>query len=357
VFGSLLSQRRFTEANFAISALNHPDAVTNTRTTVSVAQPVWDAGLSRLALRAATAGRDLAAAERDRTAQDLAVAAAQAYVRVLRTEAALRAAEAAAAAAETDLQRARARKEVGLVTDADALAVEVHLADVRQRQIAATGDLAVARVQLAQATGLPLTEQIVLVPPAAPPPAPAESLVGDALKGRLERREAQLREQLADTAARTARARFIPTLGVQAGWELNGSAFTNQESSWVVGAQLQWNVFRGFADTARLAEARHARARAGADRERVERAIEVDVRAAAARLAAARARQDAGRAALQQARESQRIVRDRYESGLATVTDVLRAAEAVLDAEARSTASELDVILEGVALDRATGRL
>ena len=73
--------------------------------------------------------------------------------------------------------------------------------------------------------------------------------------------------------------------------------------------------------------------------------------------AMARARETAGRAALTQARERQRIIRDRYDVGLATVTDVLRAAEAVFDAEARATAAEMDAILETVALDRATGRL
>jgi outer membrane protein TolC len=83
----------------------------------------------------------------------------------------------------------------------------------------------------------------------------------------------------------------------------------------------------------------------------------VDVRTAVAHLAAARAREDAGRAALTQARESQRIVRDRYEAGLATVTDLLRAAEAALAAESRLATAETDLILQQVALDRAVGRL
>jgi len=83
----------------------------------------------------------------------------------------------------------------------------------------------------------------------------------------------------------------------------------------------------------------------------------VDVRGARARVAAARAREAAGRTALTQARESQRIVRERYEAGLASATDLLRAAEAVFDAEARATAAEMDDILETVALDRAVGRL
>ena len=117
------------------------------------------------------------------------------------------------------------------------------------------------------------------------------------------------------------------------------------------------NLFRGFADRARIAEAGHAQIRATAEHEGVVRRIEVAVRAAQAQLAAAQAREQAGRAALTQARESQRIIRDRYEGGLATVTDVLRAAEATLAAESRATGAEMDVILQAVALDRALGRL
>jgi outer membrane protein TolC len=244
-----------------------------------------------------------------------------------------------------------------LVTAADALAVDVHLAEMRQRQIAVTGELAVARLRLAQAIGLPLTEPVVLVAPAVPAPPAADTLVGDAWRSRLERREAELRLQMAENAQRTARARYLPTVGVQAGWEFNGSTLDSQQSSWTVGAQVQLNLFRGFADQARETEARHAHGRAAAERERIEKAIEVDVRSAIARLTAARARQDAGRAALAQARESQRIIRDRYESGLANVSDVLRAAEASLDAESRATAAEMDVVLQAVALDRALGRL
>jgi len=170
-------------------------------------------------------------------------------------------------------------------------------------------------------------------------------------------RQADVHLQLAANQRRTARAALLPTVGVQAGWEFNGPRLGAQRSSWVVGAEVRINVFRGFADSARMAEADHARVRAAAERERVERRIEVDVRGALSQLAAAHARDDAGRAAVTQARESQRIIRDRYESGLATATDVLRAAEAVLDAESRATTAEMNVILQTVALDRALGRL
>ena len=358
VFGSLLSQRRFSEANFAIAALNRPEPLTNTRTALAVEQPVFDAGLARLAVRSAGLQRDAATAERDRTTQDLAFRAAEAFVRVLQLDAAIRATDAAVAAAQSDLERARARRDAGLVTEADVLAIDVHLADMRQRQIAASGELAVSRIQLADAIGLPLNTVLVPERPAPRPVgADADALVREAMKTAPQRRQAAAGEALADIARRTARAALLPTVGLQAGWEFNGATVGSQESSWIVGAEVRVNLFKGFADAARLAEARHAQARAAAERERVDRTIEVNVRAALARVTAARAREDAGRAALAQARESQRIIRDRYEGGLATATDMLRAAEATLDAESRATAAETDVILQTIALDRALGRL
>lgn len=358
VFGSLLAQRRFTAANFGIPALNHPDPITNTRTAVTIEQPLFDAGLTRLAVEAARLDRGWTAASRDAGRQDLAWRAAQAFVRVLQGEATARATDAAVTAAESDRERVRGRREVGLVTAADVLTVEVHLADMRQRHIAAAGDLAVARLQLAEAVGLPLTAEVVPVPPAPrPTPADGDTLVLDALSVHPILRQADAQIHLADNGRRTARAALLPTLGVQAGWEFNGRTLGAQQSSWAVGAELRVNVFRGFADTARMAEARHAHTRASAERERVARGVEVDVRGALAQLAAARARQEAGQLALTQARESRRIIADRYENGLATVTDVLRAAEAALDAESRAAAADMDVILRTVALDRALGRL
>lgn len=358
VFSSLLSQRRFSVADFAIAALNHPDPTTNTRTAVVIEQPVFDAGQTRLGVQAARMMRDAAVAARDAEEQDLALRAAQAFVRVLQLEGTIRAIDAAVAAAESDRQRARARHDVGLTTAADGLALDVHLADTRQRQITAAGDLEVARLQLAEAVGLPLTASVVLVPPAARPvPDDHAALVREALARHPLLRQAQHRLELAGNGHRSARAALLPSVALHGGWEFNGATFAGQQSSWVVGAEVRVNLFRGFADTARLAEARHAHTRAAAERERIERRIEVDVRAALAQLTAARGRDDAGRAALAQAREAQRIVRDRYENGLATVTDVLRAAESVLEAESRATAAGMDVILQSVALDRALGRL
>ena len=89
---------------------------------------------------------------------------------------------------------------------------------------------------------------------------------------------------------------------------------------------------------------------------KAETAARLDVYIAVARLDAARASEAVGRAAVEQARESRRIVRDRYEAGLTDVASLLRAAEAVVQAETQQTAAQVAVLTETAALERTLGR-
>jgi outer membrane protein TolC len=84
--------------------------------------------------------------------------------------------------------------------------------------------------------------------------------------------------------------------------------------------------------------------------------VAVDVVTAAGRARAARAREAVARAAIDQARESQRIIRDRFEQGLAPINDVLRASNALLDADANHAAAIVDALVAEAALRRAIGR-
>jgi outer membrane protein TolC len=65
---------------------------------------------------------------------------------------------------------------------------------------------------------------------------------------------------------------------------------------------------------------------------------------------------DVAESAIGQAREGQRIIRDRYDSGLADIVAVLRAAQAVLDAEAQAIAARVDLTVQHARLTAAVGR-
>ena len=358
VFSSLLAQRQFTAADFALNALNHPDAVDNFRSAVVIEQSLFD-GATRASVAAAGIGRDLAATTRTMVDRDLAANVTTAYGRVLVATAASQSAAAAAETARADRALAGNRRDAGLVTDADVLQIDVYLSRTREQQIRAAADEQIARAQLNQLMGEPLGEVFALEldsATAAIDAASLESLEEEAVKNRPDVKLAALQEQLAGAAQTAARAAFLPQIAAQGGWEFNGGAWNSRSSSWVVGAVARINVFHGFGDKARLAETREQAARRALERVKADTAARLDVHIAVARLDAARASEAVGRAGVDQARESRRIIRDRYEAGLTDVTSLLRAVEAVAQAETQQTAAQVAVITETAALARTLGR-
>jgi outer membrane protein TolC len=358
VFSSLLAQRQFTAANFAIEALNHPPATDNFRTTLTVDQPIYSPATAA-SLRSARIGHDIAGKQRTALNQTLAVAVTESYGRVLVAIASRQAAAAAVASATADREIAGHRRDAGRATDADVLQLDVYLARVREQQIRADADERIARATLNDLMGESLDSSFELdttLSNAVVVPADLTSLEAEALVNRPELQIAVLQEQMAAAARDGARASFLPQVSAQAGWEFNGAQWDSRASGWLVGAVARVNLFQGFADRARLTEATEQRHRRAFEREKAQHAVRLEVRTAVARVDEAQAREAAGRASAMQARESQRIIRDRYESGLADVVALLRATESVQEADARQIAAQVDVLLAGATLDRVLGK-
>lgn len=360
VFSSLLSARRFSAANFAIDALNSPDATGFFRGAFSIEQQVFDGGRTRASIESARRQRDIAGSSADEAAAGLALAATQLFGRAVTADVMVRSVDGAVAAAQEDLARAERRRDAGAMTDADVLALAAHFASVRQQRIQASGDGAIARAELNRLMGSPIDREFVVQEP-APLPTPASapslaSLFAEAERARPDLRRADAAGKLADAARQQARAAWYPQVGAQAGYEVAGTHLTDRASSWIVGAELRWTLSTGGADRAQLRAAAENVTRSRLDREDARAAAQVEIVTALRRLESARARQTVGVAALAQARESERIIRNRFDAGLAGANDVLRASSAVLDAEAQRVAALVDALVSQAMLDRAIGR-
>jgi outer membrane protein TolC len=361
VFSSLVSARRFAAANFALDALNHPDPTGFFHTSLGVEQLLFDGGRKRAAVAGASLQHDMAATATDQAAATLMLATTQTFGRVMAADAAHQAAEAGLAAAQEDLARAERRRDAGMATDADVLGLVVHVTDLQQRSIQARGDSAIARAELNRLMGTPVEREFRVIEPAI-----ADRVVGDtpnvaallaeADAFRPELRRAAAAEQLAAVGRRQARAAFVPQVAAQAAIDVSGTQFNDRQSSWLVGGELRWTFSTGGAELAQMKAATEAGARAGAEHEDIRAAVQVEVVSALRGLESARARQAAGRAAVDQARESQRIVRDRFDAGMASVNDVLQASTAVLDADSHRTSALVDALVSDAMLRRALGR-
>jgi outer membrane protein TolC len=359
VFSSLLAQRQFTADGFALDALNHPAATNNFRTAVSVEQSLFDRTTSAN-VRAATIGRDMAATGKQLVDHDLTAAVTDAFGRVLIAAATLRSAAAAVETARADRELAGNRRDAGRVTDADVLQLDVYLARTLEHQVQAVSDERIARARLNQLMGEPLTAMFSLDLTAAAVAVDITNPAGledEAVQNRPEVALARQQEQLADAAVNAAQAAFLPQVSAQGTWELNGGTWDSRSSAWVVGAVARLNLFRGFADKARLAEAREQAARRRIEEGKAETMVRLDVQIAIARLEAARASEAVGRTAADSARASHRIIQDRYRSGLEDAARLLRAAEAVQQADAQQIGASVNVITATATLQRAIGRL
>lgn len=361
VFSSLLSARHFAASNFAIESLNHPDPIGFFQTSVGLEQTIFDGGRQRAAANSASLEQAIASASADEATARIAVTAAQTFGRIVLADAGSRALDAGLAAAREDLARAERRRDAGMATDADVLSLVVHVADLEQRAIESRSARETACAELNRLMGAPIDADVLI---AAPQTAPDGSQAGGTLRALIEEAErnrpelkrAAAAHQLALDARTEARSALIPQISGQAAFDVSGTQFTDRASAWIVGAQFRWTFSTGGGELAAVKAAAAADARSRAEIDDVRAAVDVDVVTAAGRARAARAREAVARAAIDQARESQRIIRDRFEQGLAPINDVLRASNALLDADANHAAAIVDALVAEAALRRAIGR-
>jgi outer membrane protein TolC len=340
-----------------LDGLNHPGALDNFRSAISVQQSLFDRAISAK-VRVASIGRDMAATSRRLVDQDLTSAVTDAFGRVLTAAAMVRSAAAMVETARADRELAVNRRDAGRVTDADVLQLDVYLARTLEQHVQATSDERIARARLNQLMGEPLSTLFALdltAPAIAIDITRPAALEEEAVTNRPEVSLVRQQEQLAAAKVDAARAAYLPRVAVQGGWELNGGTWTSRSSSWVAGAVASQPV-PGLADQARLAEARELATRRAIEKGRAETMARLDVQIALHRLEAARASEAVGRAAADQARESRRIIRDRYVSGLTDAATLLRSADAEQQAEAQQIAARVSVLTATATLQRAVGR-
>ncbi len=361
VFSGLLMQRRFTEANFNLTALNNPDSINNFQSVLSADQTVFDGGETRREVESAQIRKKLTAEEQRLVRMNLAAGAAQAYFAVLLAEESLKVAAEAVASAEADLRRAESVRAAGMSTDADVLSIKVHLAAMKEQRIRRRSELDVARAALNEVLGVPLDTPHRLTTPLAPlktAPTGRESYEQQAAAERPDAKQADLAAELSHTQSALARAAYLPRVSIRGVLEADRGRFATQGGgNWFAGVTLRWNLFNGFADRSRIRESGQAIAISQSRKEQVSASLRLQVRKAYADVTAATERIQVAEAAVAQADESLRIVRNRYESGLSTVTDLLRNQVAKLESSFRRLMAIHDQRVAAAMLELAAGSL
>jgi outer membrane protein TolC len=361
VFRSLLTQHQFGVENFNIGPLNRPEPINNFQSLLSVDQPLYDAGQTRNAVKAADLSRQVSVEEQRRTQMQVVANVVRAYYGAVLAAESLKTAEQSAGSAEADLKRAESVRAAGMSTDVDVLSIRVHLAAVTEQRIQRAADLDVAQSALNDALGLPLDTRHRLTTALRRldlPELELTSLEREASTSRPEARATHLGVDLAKTQADSAKSALLPQVSFHGAFEADRQQFINKGgANWLASVGLQWNLFNGNADKAKIEESRHWMERARADEQRVESGVRLEVRRAWADLQAAEQRIEVVKAAVAEADESLRITQNRYEAGMSNVTDLLRNETAVLESRTRYLAAVHDQRIAATMLELAWGRL
>ncbi|MCB9610967.1 MAG: TolC family protein [Sandaracinus sp.] len=342
VFGTRLLQGRFRETDFALPALNDPNAITDHASTLRVEVPLVhvEGWLGARAARALSRG-----AHADVRLRELEVAASviRLYHQVVLAETSASVAEEAATAARADAERIRSMYAHGAATELDVLEMDVHLATLDERVIAARGDAASVRAALHHAIGLPLDTPLRLVTELASiDDAPSVDAAQITLDDHPTVARARHTEEAARIARRASRARFAPVLA--AAGELQShraslGADAAHGESYVLGVVLRLNLFRGLQDLASTRAADALSDAAHADAVWSESAVRTQIRRAQIAVESAHARLDVATQAVGLAQRALQTQRHRLENGLGDTASLVRARTALLDAEQRRLVS------------------
>jgi outer membrane protein len=362
VFSSLITQHQFSEANFAIDSLNRPNAMNNHQSQLTVEQVVVDARQTSRSVEAARFTRQIAGEDTRRSHSDITLNVLRAYFGVTLAEKSLGVARQSVESAQADLERAESIYKSGRSTQADVLALRVHLAAMREEQIHASNDLAVARATLNDALGVSLDRRFELTTPlesgAGAPEGTLEGYRRLAAEDRPEMRQAELAQRLARTQRQIAAATYWPQVAFQGIVEADRQNFFSKGgANWFTSVTLRWNLWNGGETKARVEQARFAESAAEALRKRAASAIHLEVRKAYLDLSAAAQRVEVASAAAAEADEAHRIIQNRHEAGLITVTELLRSEVALAAARTRRLAAVYDYRVAAAALEHAAGTL
>jgi len=362
VFSSLLTQHQFHEANFALGSLNRPDAMNNYQSQLTVEQVVFDARQTSRSVEAARFTRQMAGEETRRSHSDITLNVLRAYFGVTLAEKNLEVAQQSLDSARADLDRAESIYRSGRSTQADVLALRVHRAAMQEQQIRASNDLAVARATLNDALGVSLDRTFELTTPlesnVGAPEGTLEEYRRLAANGRPEMRQAELAQRLARTQQQIAGAAYWPQVAFHGMVEADRQNFFGKGGvNWFTTVTLRWNLWNGGETKARVDQARFAESQAEALRKHADSAIHLEVRKAYLDLRAAAQRVEVASAAEAEAEEAHRIIQNRHQAGLITVTELLRSEVALAAARTRRLAAVFDHRVAAAALDHAAGTL
>jgi outer membrane protein TolC len=351
---------RFAFGDFASPKLFSSDNVLVANAQVTL--PLYTGGQIASGIDAASSFAEASRHQQAQVIQDIKLGTAERFIDVLRAESRVVVADSNVTTLESQVQDARAQYELGSVPKNDYLAATVSLANAKQRQLQARNQLELARAAYNRYLGRPMTAEVVLDSALRSGAIVADServeaLVDRAVRDRHELSALALEADSLRAQSRAERAAQRPRIALTGGFQRLENQVLDDDEFWSVGVAVQWSPFDSGRIRSQAASLdRQARA-VSYQRADLESLIALEVRQAWLNREEAAARQQVADAAVAQAVENLRVVRDRYKAGAGTNTEVLDAESLRALSLSNRDNARFDLAIARLRLARAVGAL
>jgi outer membrane protein TolC len=156
----------------------------------------------------------------------------------------------------------------------------------------------------------------------------------------------QIKKAISATSHNAAivKSKFFPGVNAVLDYGFQGEEynFSKDNDYWVASVVMEWNLFRGFQDKAKLEQAYLENKKLAAREEEIRNQIELEVKRIYDNLTVARKTIDVARQQVKSAEASFKIIRKKYEEGISAQVEYLDAQTTLTNAAINEAISEYD---------------
>ena len=292
----------------------------------------------------------------------------QLYFDVLLAEAQVEVQQQSVALFEEQLKSESSKLQAGTVSNFNVLRAEVDLANSKTPLIRSRNNVKLTWEELKRVlgvgahddqSGVSVPNKLSGVLKFEPYMVAMEQALASAEKDRPEISRAKILINAEKEGVSVQRAGYYPTLTVYTGYGADKNRFVSdldeENHGWIAGASTTWNLFDGLGTTARVSQAQSALSQANISLSQSKQDVSVEVRRVHSSLVEATELVKASTKVVEQATESLRLARARYDTGAAVYLDTLDTQVALTQARTNQVQALHDYNVVVARMQRAMG--
>ena len=325
-FGIKLQQQITSANDFNPVLLNNPGFVDNYKTRVFVEQPIINMdGIN--ARKAASTGVESSELKLKWTKRIIGLQAKNFYFMLQLSYEKKRVMESALEAGKENFKVASDLFDQDLIHQADLMSAELRITEIESEMIAVKNQISDFNAELTHFIGLDRSVSIQPIDPISNTQIADRYLkIKEVSVERFDIKALSLQMEASHVMLKSSKGSLLPRLNAFGSYEWNDkSLFGTNASNYLLGAKLEWDIFKGGKNIANVQKAIYHKRIAEINYQEKLSASQRELNKVQIRLILAEKQVALSALAMQQAEEEFTVRKDRFEEGLERTADVLQA--------------------------------